>query len=610
MNVKRDPSRFCRWRLALAVLALQMYIIHALDNGVGQTPAMGWNSWNRFRCDIHEKMIREVADAMVSSGLRDAGYKYVNIDDCWMHKRNSKGEIVPFVNKFPSGMKALGDYLHARGLKFGVYSDTGNTTCEGYPGSWGHEKQDALTYASWGVDYLKFDYCAMDRVRETPKTVYSRMRDALNATGRPILYSLCNWGTGQPHLWGAEVGNSWRTGRDVFASWERSDVKALHLPNFLQSVLEAVDVQESYHPYAQPGAFNDADMLVVGLEGMYPYGIVDACPEHVKGCRPGQYVTREAWGQVGGLTVTEQRAHFALWCMMANPLILGNDPRDMSKQTIQILLAKEIIAINQDPLGRQGHRVHVEPRHEGRVEIWRKPLAHGRFAIMVLNGAAQQVRIRVSWSRDIGEAAHVWNREAAAVEDPCQDKDKNCPSWAAGGECEKNAGFMMGACLKSCPNACDSPDDLGPQATALVRDAWMESNVGMFTGGMEVTHVEAHEARVYVVEFVEPGTPMPVEDFPKPFKHTPDTAREQERSTMPPPRSPEPRRVDDVAAILKQEGVDAGETEVTGGFSASHFSDYERAAYLVVGAFAGILISTIMSRVRAVRRKKSARRLV
>eukprot|EP00854_Cymbomonas_tetramitiformis_P002110 gene2110-2809_t len=174
----------------------------------------------------------------------------------------------------------------------------------------------------------------------------------------------------------------------------------------------------------------------------------------------------------------------------------------------------EIIAINQDPLGRQ---------------IWRKPLAHGRFAIMVLNGAAQQVRIRVSWSRDIGEAAHVWNREAAAVEDPCQDKDKNCPSWAAGGECEKNAGFMMGACLKSCPNACDSPDDLGPQATALVRDAWMESNVGMFTGGMEVTHVEAHEARVYVVEFVEPGTPMPVEDFPKPFKHTPDTAREQER---------------------------------------------------------------------------------
>ena len=203
----------------------------ALQNGVGLTPAMGWNSWNRFRCEgMNEHLIKEVARAMVSSGLRDAGYRYVNVDDCWQEKRGADGHIVPFASKFPSGMKALGDYIHDLGLKFGIYSCAGNYTCEGWPGSYGHEAIDAADYASWGVDYLKYDYCGFEKIPDhgaDPKRYYSIMRDALNATGRPILYSLCNWGTGGPHVWGHGVGNSWRTGRDVFAVWDEQSARAV-----------------------------------------------------------------------------------------------------------------------------------------------------------------------------------------------------------------------------------------------------------------------------------------------------------------------------------------------------------------------------------------------
>ena len=212
---------------------------------------MAWNSWNRFRCDINEGLIKEVARAIVSSGLRDAGFQYVNVDDCWMEKRGSDGHIVPFESKFPSGMKSLADYIHSLGLKFGIYSDTGNTTCEGYPGSFGYEHIDAADYASWGVDYLKYDYCGMEEHTLPPQQYYTVMRDALNVTGRPILYSLCNRGTGQPHLWGKGIGNSWRTGRDVFAVWDEPQARdAMRLPSFLQSITTAVGDMASYAKYA------------------------------------------------------------------------------------------------------------------------------------------------------------------------------------------------------------------------------------------------------------------------------------------------------------------------------------------------------------------------
>lgn len=232
--------------------------------------------------------------------------------------------------------------VHALGLKFGVYSDTGNATCEGYPGSWGHEAIDAADYASWGVDYLKLDYCGMEAATAPPRHYYERMRDALNTTGRPILLSICNWGTGAPHRWGHQVGNSWRTGRDLFSVWDEHTARSvLKLPGFLQSVSTAIEQQAGPEYVSGSGCdaqgrcgYNDPDMLLVGLSGMTPYGLVDACPDHLPegSCLKGQYVSRELWGSVGGLTLTEQRTHFAFWCMLSAPLMLGNDPRMMRRR--------------------------------------------------------------------------------------------------------------------------------------------------------------------------------------------------------------------------------------------------------------------------------------
>mmetsp|Transcript_37616 Transcript_37616/g.85405 ORF Transcript_37616/g.85405 Transcript_37616/m.85405 type:complete len:520 (-) Transcript_37616:720-2279(-) len=485
--------------MLLAMFALAQ----GLDNGVGLTPAMGWSSWNRFRCDINEALIKEVAQAIVSTGLRDVGFQYVNIDDCWMEKRDASGHIVPFASKFPSGMKILADYIHSLGLKFGLYSDTGNTTCEGHPGSFGYEYLDAADYASWGVDYLKYDFCGMDQSTLPPQYYYTVMRDALNETGRPILYSLCSWGTGSPYLWGREVANSWRTGRDVFAVWDEPTARGLmHLPSFLQSVTTAVEDMASHTEYAGPGGFNDPDMLVVGLEGMNPYGIVQECPPHLsaESCSPGQYIAREVWGQVGGLTYTEQRTQFSWWCMLAAPLILGNDPRSMSRAALRILTATELTAINQDPLGIQAQRVWVG----GTLSIWKKELADGTVAVMLLNSGAFPADITLRYNRDIPEIASKWWR-LVPREPPCEDRHDaiECNGWAQDGECASNPGYMKGVCPKSC-GACPTPLWEGRQATALVRDVWEREYLGIFTAMFTAKNVEAHEARVISLKFEEP----------------------------------------------------------------------------------------------------------
>ena len=318
---------------------------------LAKTPPMGWNSWNQFGCDVSEQLIRASADAMVSSGMKDAGYQYIVIDDCWQVSRDKSGTIVADPQRFASGMKALGDYIHSKGLKFGVYSDAGSKTCQGRPGSNGYEDVDARQYAAWGVDYLKYDWCSTDGV--DPKIAYPTMRDALKASGRPIVFSMCEWGSHQPWTWARGVAHLWRTTGDIGNTWNGRD-----------SFHRLLDQQVDLAKFAGPGGWNDPDMLEVGVR------LNDT-----------------------GLTIPENRAHFSLWCAIAAPLMAGNDIRQMAPEIRDILTNKEVIAIDQDPLGVEGRRV----RKEGALEVWAKRLQGGGQAVILFNRGTTEAPIAVSW---------------------------------------------------------------------------------------------------------------------------------------------------------------------------------------------------------------------
>ncbi|MBS1857479.1 MAG: glycoside hydrolase family 27 protein [Acidobacteria bacterium] len=317
-------------------------------NGLAKTPPMGWNSWNKFRAEVSDKNVREMADAIVSSGMRDAGYIYVNIDDTWEAGRDANGNIQTN-EKFPD-MKALADYVHSKGLKLGIYSGPGPLTCAGYIASYGHEDQDAKTYAAWGIDYLKYDWCSASGVytREEHAPAYMLMGKALRASGRPIVYSLCQYGMLDVGEWGAKVGgNLWRTTGDIRDSWDSMS----HI---------GFDLQPGREKFAGPGHWNDPDMLEIGN---------------------------------GGMTDTEYRTHMSLWSILAAPLLAGNDIRSMSDSIKEILLNKEVIAVDQDKKGVQGTRV----RKDGDLEVWKKPLEKG-VAVGLFNRGAETARMSVKWS--------------------------------------------------------------------------------------------------------------------------------------------------------------------------------------------------------------------
>ncbi|WP_230628791.1 alpha-galactosidase [Sphingomonas sp. Leaf37] len=322
-----------------------------IANGLAQTPPMGWNSWNRFGCNINDATVRAMADAMASNGMKAAGYRYIVIDDCWHGSRDADGFITANADKFPNGIKAVADYVHAKGLKFGIYSDAGAKTCGGKPGSQGHEYQDALTYARWGVDYLKYDWCSTG-VRNAEEA-YALMSDAIKAAGRPMVLAMCEWGNNRPWEWGAKIGNLWRTTADIRDAWAGREKWSI-------GMTEIVDLNERLYPYAGPGHWNDPDMLEVGN---------------------------------GGMTPTEYRSHFSLWAMMAAPLIAGNDIARMDADTRTILLNQEVIAVDQDPLGQQGRRI----RDDGDLEVWARPLADGSRAVILFNRSAAPASISVAW---------------------------------------------------------------------------------------------------------------------------------------------------------------------------------------------------------------------
>lgn len=327
--------------IVIAVSTIMNLSAQRFEN-LALTPPMGWNSWNKFACNINEKTIKETADALVSKGLRDAGYIYINIDDCWQGPRDSLGFITADSTKFPSGIKALADYVHSKGLKLGIYSCAGNKTCGGYPGSRGHEYQDAYTYAKWGVDYLKYDWCYTNNLNA--KGAYETMRNALYAQGRPIVFSICEWGDNQPWEWGAQMGNLWRTTGDIYNCFDC--IK--DYGNWKSwGVMQILDKQKGLRKYAGPGHWNDPDMLEVG----------------------------------NGMSPNQERAHFSMWCMLAAPLILGNDIRNMNEATKNTLENKEVIAIDQDSLGIEGLKI----KKDGPIEVWFKPLMNNQWAVCFLN---------------------------------------------------------------------------------------------------------------------------------------------------------------------------------------------------------------------------------
>jgi alpha-galactosidase len=377
-------------------------LVSAYDNGLGLTPQMGWNPWNVFRCDINENLIREIASSMVSTGLSDLGYKYINIDDCWQVSRNGTGHIVEDPQKFPSGMAALSKHIREDlGLRFGLYSDSGMYTCQRRPGGLGYEQQDAESYVVWEIDYLKYDNCYATGLGGGVQKRYETMRDALNQTAtsknsKPIFFGLCEWGNKDPATWAGSIGNSWRTTGDIQKSWT--------------SVLDILDKNDQWHSYAGPGGWNDPDMLQVGT------------------------TTK--------LTITEQRAHFTLWCLIKAPLLLANDLRDIPDDVMEIISNPEVIAINQDPLGVQGNK---RWSHSG-LEVWAGVLEGGEIAVVLFNRSENTETIVVRFEDVV----------AAAVGRSSHHHETNNDTIT---------------------------DNIGPIAiiSANVRDLWKRSDLGVFT---------------------------------------------------------------------------------------------------------------------------------
>ncbi|KAI9359301.1 alpha-galactosidase [Zopfochytrium polystomum] len=339
-----------------------------------RTPAMGWNSWNLFACDVNETIVMGIADKIKATGLGDLGYQFINIDDCWQIDRNPDGSIVVDSERFPSGIPLLSNYVHSLGLKFGLYSSAGDFTCQGRPGGLEHEVVDANTYAKWEVDYFKYDNCWNRKENDVAgtKARYNRMRDALNATGRPIVYSICNWGEANIWEYGAETGHSWRTTGDICDTFD---------DGLECSVTWIMERNAQIAEYSGPGGFNDLDMLEVGN---------------------------------GGMTPEEYRTHFSVWAALKSPLLLGNDVTKMTPEDFAIISNPEVIAISQDALGAPVLRVQAAADTGAPADVWVGPLANGDEVVLVVNRKNEVVDFELDLAAVLADGAtrgHVTARD-------------------------------------------------------------------------------------------------------------------------------------------------------------------------------------------------------
>ena len=369
-----------RMMVLAGLLAMAPVAGHALDNGLAKTPPMGWNSWNKFACKgLNEQVVRQTADQIASNGMKDAGYQYVNLDDCWQTSRDAQGNIVADKERFPSGIKALADYVHSKGLKLGLYTDVGTLTCAKRPGSIGHEYQDAKQYAAWGVDYLKEDWCNT-LPGQSSESSYTLMRNALAESGRPIVFSLCEWGSTKPWLWAGPVGNLWRSTPDIQDCWSCKKAWGGN------GVVDIIDQLNGLQSYAGPGHWNDPDMLEIGN---------------------------------GGMTADEYRTHMSLWSLLAAPLIAGNDLRTMTDETKSILMNPEVIAIDQDP----EYKPVTSVSSDGKIEVLMRPLHDGSVAVGLFNRGDVPTEAQFARSNlpaNLGgkgtKARDLWKNEAVAME--------------------------------------------------------------------------------------------------------------------------------------------------------------------------------------------------
>lgn len=329
-------------------------------DGVALTPPMGWNSWNTFQTRLSEELVKQTADMLVSSGMKDMGYTYLVLDDGWSARQRDSltGNLVADPVKFPNGMKAVADYVHSKGLKFGLYNCGGVRTCADFPGSYGYEEMDARLYASWGIDYLKYDWCYSEGLDAVAS--YKRMSQAIRNAGRPMIFSLCEWGITKPWLWAKEVGHLWRTTGDIGSVFNGMKNHGTWSSN---GVMTIVDLQVGLREYTGSGHWNDPDMLEVG----------------------------------NGMSYQEDRAHFSLWCMLAAPLMAGNDLRKMNKTTLDILTNSDAIAIDQDKLGIAGLRYS----NTDSLQVWVKPLENDEWAVCFVNRSAKEKKITFDWSKEV-----------------------------------------------------------------------------------------------------------------------------------------------------------------------------------------------------------------
>lgn len=380
----------------LASLIIALFIIsnfNAQETNLAPTPPMGFMTWNYFGDNITEQDVKSMADAMVEEDLVELGYDYIFIDDGWQGGRDNRNNIIPDPEKFPSGIKALADYLHEKDMKLGIYSDAAKLTCAGYTASLGFEEQDAKTFADWGVDYLKYDYCGAPTDRDTAEKRYTKMANALKAADRDIVFSVCEWGQRKPWLWAEEAGGQlWRTTYDVRDKWKADAPEGadLHEESIGYGILDILEINAELDEYASPGGWNDPDMLVVGLHGK-------SGPSQDQGG--------------SGATNTEYQSQMSLWSLMAAPLMISNDVRNMDDATREILTNKDILAIDQDPLGKQAKRVF----NENDWQVFVKPLADGTYAVGILNTAEKKRKYKSKLS-DLGidgkyQLFDVWNKE-------------------------------------------------------------------------------------------------------------------------------------------------------------------------------------------------------